>query len=186
MKSSTPTMPTTIPTHGITKPKMSPITMSAMARPIMSAGFPRDPLPNQGGHGEMPTEPPEHAARPEAASSVAPVASSYEHSLPPCLRTTIAPRRRASSPQARLKVDHDEALFGQLAHRVGRALARVAGVLDAAVGHLVGAEGRRLVDDHAAELELLGRAQGGVESRREDAGLEAVARRVGELDRLVQ
>ena len=58
-----------------------------------------------------------------------------------------------------LEVEHDQALLGQLAHGVARALARVARVLDAAVGHLVGAEGRRLVDGHAAELELARGAQ---------------------------
>src|SRR5438045_198021 len=102
MNSSTPTRPTTIPTHGITNPKMSPITMSAMARPIMGAGF---------------------------------------------------PGREVAKPG--LEVDHDEPLIGQLAHDVGRPLTRVARVLDPAVGHLVRAERRRLVDDHAAELELL-------------------------------
>jgi 16S rRNA (guanine966-N2)-methyltransferase len=40
--------------------------------------------------------PSERAARPEAASSVASVASGYERSLRPCLGTTIAFRRRAT------------------------------------------------------------------------------------------
>ena len=53
----------------------------------------------------------------------------------------------------------DEALLGQLEDRVGGALAGVARVLDAAVGHLVGAEGRDLVDQDAAELERAGRLQ---------------------------
>ena len=39
--------------------------------------------------------PPGRAARPDAASSVAPVPSRYERSLRPCLGTSIAPRRRA-------------------------------------------------------------------------------------------
>ena len=52
-----------------------------------------------------------------------------------------------------LEIDDDEALLRQLAHRVRRALAGVTGVLDAAVGHLVGPEGRRFVDGDAAELE---------------------------------
>ena len=68
---------------------------------------------------------------------------------------------RRASPQAGLELEDDEALLGQLAHRVGRPLARVAGVLDAAVGHLVGAEGRRLVDRDAAELEPLRRRERG-------------------------
>src|SRR5512133_1873940 len=45
---------------------------------------------------------PERAARPEAASSVAPVPDRYERSLRPCLGTTIAPQRRALSRQALL------------------------------------------------------------------------------------
>jgi hypothetical protein len=38
-------MPTAIPTHGMTKPNTIPITISAIARPIMAQGFPslRDP-----------------------------------------------------------------------------------------------------------------------------------------------
>src|ERR687888_609642 len=44
-------------------------------------------------------------------------------------------------------------LLRELAHGIVRALARVARVLDAAVGHLVGAEGRGLVDGDAAEFE---------------------------------
>ena len=39
----------------------------------------------------------------------------------------------------RLEINHHEALFGQLAHGVRGPLTRVARVLDAAVGHLVGA-----------------------------------------------
>ena len=53
-----------------------------------------------GGLDETPAEPPERAARPEAASSVAPVPSRYERSLRPCLGTSIAPRRRAIFRQA--------------------------------------------------------------------------------------
>ena len=41
-------------------------------------------------------------ARPEAASSVAPVSHRYERSLRPCLGTTSAPRRRATFHQAPL------------------------------------------------------------------------------------
>jgi hypothetical protein len=36
MKRRSPTSPTTMPTHGITNPKTIPITMRAMATPIMS------------------------------------------------------------------------------------------------------------------------------------------------------
>ena len=85
------------------------------------------------------------------------------------------------------ELEDDEALLGQLAHRVGRAFAGVAGVLDAAVRHLVGAEGRRLVDGHAAELELAARrAARAADVGGEDPRLEAEAGRVRELDRLVE
>src|SRR4026209_1031937 len=56
----------------------------------------------QGGLNEIPAVPPERAARPDAASSVAPVPSRHERSLRPCLGTTIALRRRAESRQALL------------------------------------------------------------------------------------
>src|SRR5436190_12099854 len=46
--------------------------------------------------------PPERAARPDAASSVAPVVIHYRDFLRPCLRTSIAPRRRATFRQALL------------------------------------------------------------------------------------
>ena len=73
-------------------------------------------------------------------------------------------RRRGSAPRpGRSHLDDDEALLGHLAHRVVRALAGVAAVADAAVGHLVGAPGRHLVDQHAAEVE---RARGLAARRR--------------------
>src|SRR6266511_2476785 len=83
------------------------------------------------------------------------------------------------------QLDDDEALLGHLAHRVVRALARVTGVLDPAVGHLIGAERRRLVHGHAAELELLRCPQCVVQARGEDAGLQPVAGAVCKPDRLV-
>src|SRR5947208_8944450 len=86
----------------------------------------------------------------------------------------------------KLEVDHDDPLFGQLPHRVGRTLARVAGILHTAVGHLIGAERRRLVDRHAAELEPPREVERRSHAPREDPGLEAVAGRVRELDRLVE
>ena len=98
----------------------------------------------------------------------------------------------ASALGARLRLggasegEYDEALLGELAHGVGRALARVAAVLDAAVGHLVGAEGRRLVDDHPAEMEPRGGAQRRRHVGGEDAGLQAEGRAVGEVDGLVE
>src|SRR5215204_4676265 len=56
-----------------------------------------------GGFGEIAAVPPGPAARPEAASSVAPVSHRYERSLRPCLGTTIAPLRRAAFHQALLE-----------------------------------------------------------------------------------
>src|SRR5207247_5634765 len=55
-----------------------------------------------GGLGETQSVPSDRAARPQAASSVAPIASCYWRSLRPCLGTTIAPRRRATFHQALL------------------------------------------------------------------------------------
>ena len=50
-------------------------------------------------------------------------------------------------------LDDDQARLGHLLHRVGRALAGVPGVTDAAVRHLVGAPGGYLVDQDATEVE---------------------------------
>src|SRR5439155_14022691 len=69
------------------------------------------------------------------------------------------------------QLDDYEAFLGHLADRVARSLARVAGVLDPAVRHLVGAEGRSLLDRDPTELEPLGRAERAVQARREDARL---------------
>ena len=74
----------------------------------------------------------------------------------------------------------------KLAHRVGGTFARVPGILDPAVGHLVCPEGGGLVDGDAAELEPVGGGERGEEVAREDPRLEPVARPVGELDRLVE
>src|SRR5438046_2116826 len=49
------------------------------------------------------SEPPGRAVRPEAASSVGPIAIHYWASLRPCLGTAIAPRRRARFRQTLLK-----------------------------------------------------------------------------------
>src|SRR4029079_19004429 len=75
---------------------------------------------------------------------------------------------------------------GVFAAGEGRAFARVARCLAPAGGHLVGAERRRLVHRDAAELERPGRAERALDVGREDSGLEAVARRVRQLDRLVE
>src|SRR6266498_3359738 len=55
-----------------------------------------------GGLDETSAVPSGRPARPEAASSVALVASGYEHSLRPCLGTISAPRGRARFRQALL------------------------------------------------------------------------------------
>src|SRR5256885_14925484 len=56
----------------------------------------------QGGLDEISAVSPDRAARPDAASSVAPVVIHYRDSLRPCLRTSIAPRRRATFRQTLL------------------------------------------------------------------------------------
>src|SRR6266566_7439833 len=83
------------------------------------------------------------------------------------------------------QIENHQSFVSEFANRVSGALACVARILDAAVGHLVGPERGRLVDDDAAELELLRGVQRSLELAREDPGLEPVARAVGELDRLV-
>ena len=64
-----------------------------------------------------------------------------------------------------VSLEGDQALLGELADGVGGALAGVAGLLDPAVGHLVGAEGGHLVDEDAAELEPVAGLEGEAESR---------------------
>src|SRR6476620_3100125 len=61
---------------------------------------------------------------------------------------------RWSADRPSPSTQHDEEGLGHRVHRVVRALAGVAAVAYAAVGHLVGAPGRDLVDEHAAEVEL--------------------------------
>ena len=78
-------------------------------------------------------------------------------------------RRRSGTRTTRAesqRLDHDEAILRELAHGVGGPFARVARVLDAAVRHLVGAEGRGLVDGDAAELEPLRRGERGLQIAR--------------------
>ena len=60
---------------------------------------------------------------------------------------------RASGRSARLGQHHDPDL-GHVLDRPAQALAAQAGVLDAAVGHVVDPVGRDVVDDDAADLEL--------------------------------
>ena len=92
----------------------------------------------------------------------------------------------SSSARRTSALQRDQPLLGQLAHRVGRALAGVARVLDAAVGHLVGAEGRDLVDQDAAELEAPAGLDRAADVAGEDAGLEAELGVVGHVEALVE
>src|SRR5205814_5886787 len=91
--------------------------------------------------------------------------------------STYAPQVRSCSFRDELfkaiesELDHHHALLGHLAHGVVGALPCVAGLLRAAVRHLVDAKRRRLVDGHAPELEALARADRRREIAREDAGL---------------
>ena len=89
-----------------------------------------------------------------------------------CSIPTAASVLAVRSALRRVRDRGRRALFGQLPHCVRRAFARVAGVLDAAVGHLVGAEGGRLVDRDAAELE----PPGALERRLDVAGEDAAWR----------
>src|SRR5439155_26274146 len=85
-----------------------------------------------------------------------------------------------------LSLDDHETFLGHLADCPGRAFLRVAGRLHAAVGHLVGAERRRLVDRDAAELEALRGLERGMDVAGEDRRLEAIAGRVRLLDRIIE
>src|SRR5207244_7337351 len=110
--------------------------------------------------------------------------------MPTTIRASASPIVKAGFPagsvrKLRPQVEDDEPLLGHLTDGPGGALLRVARVLYAAVRHLVGAEGRRLVDRDAAEHESGGGLDGVVERRREDARLQAVPSRVGTLDSLV-
>src|ERR671924_191928 len=90
------------------------------------------------------------------------------------------PRARTAEDYAwiadgRLRLHDDQAGLGHLPHGVVRAFTGVAGVAHAAVGHLVGAVRRDLVDEDAAEVELARGAQRGREVGGEDRRLEPVA-----------
>src|SRR5947209_8660327 len=98
---------------------------------------------------------------------------------------SAASRAAGEARDSKLELNHDEPLIGQLADGVCGAFPRVPGGFDAAVGHLVGAEGRRLVDRDAAELELRRDGQRRRKVACEQPGLEAVPRCVRALDRLV-
>jgi hypothetical protein len=92
----------------------------------------------------MPSEPPGRAVRPEAASSVGPIAIHYWASLRPCLGTAIAPRRRArfrqsllvagQNPRRRVAIVEDQAvavLVLEVRHEADAAVHRLSLELDA-------------------------------------------------------
>src|SRR5439155_20868243 len=99
-----------------------------------------------------------------------------------------APGAAARHPAAAAcsELDHHHALLGHVAHGVVRSLARVPGLFRPAVGHLVDAEGGRLVDRDAAELEPLACGNRSREVTREDARLETVVGVVRQADRLLE
>src|SRR5512134_1651076 len=72
----------------------------------------------------------------------------------------------------------DDALFGHFVHSIARALAPEAAVFRAAVGHQVDSRAGSLVDMHAADLEPLRRGERIVQPVGEDAGGQAVGRRI--------
>ena len=137
------------------------------------------------------------AALPRPAPRSAGRASRRLDQLSPSGDLAVAPDEKTRAAREPFRAAHiaagyssalqgDEALLGQLEHRVGRALAGVAGVLDAAVGLLVGAEGRDLVDQDAAELERPAGLQAAADVAGEDAGLEAELGVVGQLQRFAE
>src|ERR671922_584377 len=94
--SPTSTVASPSPPSSRTSSATSARTRSASAVPSMSVAA------NSGGFGEIWSEPPGRAARPGAASSVAPIVIHYRGSLRPCLGTSIAPLRRATFRQTLL------------------------------------------------------------------------------------
>src|SRR5688572_262422 len=60
--------------------------------------------------------------------------------------------RRCGARCSRLVADHQQADLGHVLDRELDALATEAGILDAAVGHVVDAPARHVVDDDAADL----------------------------------
>src|SRR5918996_2920123 len=119
---------------------------------------------------------PESALRPGMWNTTS---SAKQSAIAPTSRVTMASTNRpttASSGSATVSEgnageDHDPGL-GHLLHRVPEPLAAVAGVLGSAVRHLVGAEGRHVVDDHAADPDLPVGQHGPFDVASEHAGLE--------------
>src|SRR5664279_4314595 len=89
------------------------------------------------------------------------------------LPLSLAARPRRYNPlSGRLVIEQHHALLGHVADRVARALAADAGILDAAIGELVGAPGRAAVDDDAAGAQAAQRPDRQRRRGREDAGLQ--------------
>src|SRR5215218_4297168 len=86
---------------------------------------------------------------------------------------TVAGEPTTAAAASEVDAGEDEdAFLGEVLHRGVQALAAGAGVLDAAVGHLVGAEARHVADDHATDLELSRGAEGGLQVAGEDPRLQ--------------
>src|SRR4051794_23875471 len=71
--------------------------------------------------------------------------------------------------------EHHDPDLGHVLHGVAKTFAAEAGVLDAAVGHVVDPIGRDVVDHHPADLELPERRPRTGQVVGEDAGLESEA-----------
>src|ERR1700693_2714725 len=84
-----------------------------------------------------------------------------------------AAARRYKSLRGRLVIEQHHALLGHVADRIARALAADAGILDPAIGELVGAPGRAAVDDDAAGAQAAHGADGEFGRFGKDAGLQA-------------
>src|SRR5207249_8062085 len=88
------------------------------------------------------------------------------------LASTRAPAARtAKDDLVGLREDHDPQL-GHVLDGPAQPLAALAGVLHTAVGHVIDAVGRDVVDDDPADLELVERLPGVREVVREHAGLQ--------------
>src|SRR5947209_16001125 len=109
--------------------------------------------------------------------------------IPTTSMATPTPIMEEASPQPTVAkpsaLDDDEPLLRHLADGPRRAFLRVSRCLHTAVGHLVAAEGRRLVHHDAAEFEGVRGAERGVDRGGEDRRLEAELRGVRALDALV-
>src|SRR5215210_3235500 len=86
---------------------------------------------------------------------------------------------------SRAWVERHELQLGHLLDRVAQALAAEAGLLDAAVRHVVDAERRHVVDDQAADLDAVEGAVDDAHVVREEPRLQPEVARAGRADRVV-